>query len=400
MAPTALLSSWGAGRPEPRGHPYGSCNGERAAQVPRDATPHTALCHDEELQGASSPWRWHQVASSPSPGIGAQLGPCPPAHGSASAGSCGAGKEGRAVVTQSLRNPQVCWGLLQSSGQGICLWDTGKSWTCSSPGPCAGYKDAGSDPPSSTRAFTPLLRWGKTDPPLTSHTWPPQPSLSPRVAGADVRQQMHPVPGSGSSGGGTSGRLQISRLLTALVILSTHGGAGGSAWQHGQDPAGSPGPDGPATYTGSHQQGGDGERGTARLRPEPCLALSQLQQISARRRGGSAVRTGTISCPRPPTQGGLLQRQAEAAGPGQTLQLTAPGQAARGLGLPAEKSEQLSPRLAWSWPSPCSPTQLPRALLPSPPPHPAQRGHRKCKGTCITMGEAIPLRAGSAMCSL
>lgn len=43
MAPTALLSSWGAGRPEPRGHPYGSCNGERAAQVPRDAT-HTLLC--------------------------------------------------------------------------------------------------------------------------------------------------------------------------------------------------------------------------------------------------------------------------------------------------------------------------------------------------------------------
>lgn len=125
VAPTAPLSSWGAGRPEPRGHPHGSCHGERAAQVPRDTATHSTLHHDEQRQDASSPWRWHQGASSPSPGIGAQLRPCPLARGS---GSVAAVEQERKA---ELRSPSPL-GIPRSPGGSCRAQD--RASVCGTPG--------------------------------------------------------------------------------------------------------------------------------------------------------------------------------------------------------------------------------------------------------------------------
>lgn len=196
-----------------------------------------------------------------------------------------------------------------------------------------------------------LKQGGTTDrpPPLTSHTWPPQTAHAVPPRGWQLTSGSRCIlcP-AGWSGGGTGGRLQISRLLTVLVILSTPRrrrgvclaawlGTGGLPWSRW--------PSYINWLPPRCQRGRDGERGMARLRPEPCLALTQLQQASARRGGdsGDTPRSGqgAVSSPRPPRgglpQSGKLGRLAAAAGPGQTLQLTAPGQAAHGLGLPAKR---------------------------------------------------------------
>lgn len=76
--------------------------------------------------------------------------------------------------------------------------------------------------------------------------------------------------------------LQIPRLLTVLVILSTRGGTGGAGGSLGRGPGTgrlpwSRWPSGMSQLSRLHQQGRNREGKTGRLHPEPCLALTQLQ---------------------------------------------------------------------------------------------------------------------------
>lgn len=188
-----------------------------------------------------------------------------------------------------------------------------------------------------------------------------RPSHQPHVAPPDC--PPHPPPrgwqltsGSrcilcpaGWSGGGTGGRLQISWLLMVLVILSTPRrcrgiclaawpGTGGLPWSRW------------SSYINRlpprHQRGRDGESGTARLLSEPCLALTQLQQASARLWRHPEIRTGfNLLSQTPPGRVApkcALGRWAVAAEPGQTLQLTAHRKMAHGLGLHAKRGVRRS----------------------------------------------------------
>lgn len=147
----------------------------------------------------------------------------------------------------------------------------------SSPGPRAGCWAA--MPPCPTRTSWLLFRQGGTGPLLTATRGPPRlPTRLPPWL-AYVRQQMDPVP-SRLAWGWHWRCLQIPRLLTVLVILSTRGGAGGVAWQ-GPSTGGLPWsrwPSGMSQLSPRHQWGRNREGRIGRLHPEPCLALTQLQQ--------------------------------------------------------------------------------------------------------------------------
>lgn len=323
-APTApllcQLQSWGSGRRGAQRRaasvPIAPCKGERAAQVFREAAPHTTLHHNKQLRDVSSPWMEETPCQATEP----SWVPVPPHAAPAllAAVEQGPGRKAELWSPSPGGFPKSPGGPAELGTRHLFVGHQEKQdkvGQAARPGPHTGYKDAGSNTPGPTIAFMLLLRQeGGTGPPLSSHTWPPQ--------------TAHPVPrrgwrltsGSrcilcpaGWSGGGTGGRRQISRLLTALVILSTPRrrrgvclaawpGTGGLPWSRW--------PSYINRLPPRHQWGRDGESGTARLRPEPCLALTQLQQASARRGGGSGdtLRSGqgAISSRRPPW-GGLPQ---------------------------------------------------------------------------------------------